>query len=102
MVRRNLELQIYHCRLDGVALVLAIQDGINNAQVNHLFAPNPLDSRDTEASSQITIAIPLAILAHARPDLVHQGDLDSLQGSSNGGCYITGTSEGREDVIDLT
>lgn len=84
MVRRNVELQIYHCRVDGAPLVLAIQEGIEHAQLNNLFAANPLEGRDSAASSQITMPVPLAILAGARPDLVRQEDLEGFQRSLEG------------------
>lgn len=85
MVRRNVELQIYHCRLEGAPLVLAVQNGIDYAQLDNLFAANTLEGRDSAATSQITIPIPLAILARARPDLINPKDLDRVQGGLDGG-----------------
>ncbi|KAF7980506.1 hypothetical protein HWV62_38016 [Athelia sp. TMB] len=99
--RRNVDLQIYHCSLEGSALVAATQDGINSAQINNLLASNPLDSRDSEAASQAKVPIPLAILARARPDLIHRGGCIVHQdGGSNSGRSV-GVGSGGSGGSDI-
>ena len=76
--------------------MLAAQKGIDHARFNNLFAANADDPRDPEKSSAVTVSIPLAILAHVRPDLVHSDDRAAVRfiGESEGGINDT--------VIDLT
>lgn len=96
VARRNAELKIYHCRIDGASMVLAIQNGIDYAQLNNLFAANPLEGRDTTTTSETSIPIPLAILARARPDLILQKDLEEVQGRLDGD--VEGLRSGESDI----